>query len=161
MSITMSRRGENVSVKVKGISNRVKRPAAAFKQVGSYIAASNRRQFATHGAYYGTPWKPLKPDYLQWKVRSGYSRRTLVMTGGMRASFVSRPMKIEKYYGDTAEFGSDHWLEKFHQYGTFRNGKRAIPPRPIMKKTPVMVKGVAGIIKAHVLGEKTTIKQWM
>lgn len=156
-----TRGGEKVTQELKGVSRRIKNQTKAFKQIGSYIAASNRRQFATHGAYYGTPWKPLKPDYFQWKVKSGYSRKTLVMTGGMRASFVSRPMKIEEYKGTSATFGSDHWLAKFHQYGTFKNGKRAIPPRPIMKKTPKLVSGVSQIIKAHVLGNKITIRQLM
>ena len=161
MSVTVSRSGEDVSLELKSMAKRVKNPAKAFKQIGSFIAAANRRQFATHGAYLGKPWKPLKPEYLQWKIRSGYSRRTLVMTGGMRASFVSRPMAIEEYYGTSAVYGSDHWLAKFHQYGTFRNGKRAIPPRPIMKKTPKIVRGVTGIMKAHVLGKKVAIRQFM
>lgn len=161
MTITITSSGDDVSMDLKGVARRVKRPLPALRQVGSFIAASNRRQFATHGAYYGKPWKPLQPDYLQWKIRNGYSRRTLVMTGDMRVSFVSRPMSIEKYYGDSATFGSDHWLAKFHQYGTYRNGRRAIPPRPIMKKTKVLVRGVAGIIKGHVLGKKVKIRDFM
>lgn len=162
MSITVDASGlKKVKAKIRVMSKRVQNPSPAWKSVGSYIAASNRRQFATHGAYYGTPWKPLKPNYAQWKVRSGYGRKTLVRTGAMRASFVSRPMAIEKYYRNYAEFGSDYWLVKFHQNGTFRNGKRANPPRPMMKKTRKMTADVTSIVKEYVINGRASVRKYL
>ncbi len=150
-----------VKFRMKVISKRVQNPTPAWRKVGSYLAAANRKQFATEGAYYGKPWRPLKPDYLQWKIKSGYSRKTLVRTGAMRASFVSRPMDIEQYRGKTAVFGSDHPLAKFHHYGTQRNGKRVNPPRPIMVKTRKTVSDVTSIVQNYIVGNKVSIRTYL
>lgn len=150
-----------VKMRMKVISKRIQNPTPAWRKVGSYLAAANRKQFATHGAYYGKPWRPLKPDYLQWKIKNGYSRRTLVRTGGMRASFVSRPMDIEQYRGKTAVFGSDHRLAKFHHYGTRKDGKQINPPRPIMVKTRKTVSDVTSIVQAYITGKPISIRTYL
>jgi len=154
MSIIVVRHGDDVALHLKEVAKRVERPLPALKKIGSYIAQANRRQFSSHGTYYGTPWKPLKPDYAQWKLRSGYGRKILVLSGGMKASFTSRPMAIEQYSATGAVFGSDHWLAKFHQYGTHRNGKRVIPPRPIIGKNKRLTAAVKDIIKKYVTDGK-------
>jgi phage gpG-like protein len=162
MSLTIDdKAAKRTEAKLRVMAKRVQNPAPIWKVVGSYIAASNRKQFSTHGAYYGTPWRPLKPRYAQWKVRNGYGQKTLVRTGAMRASFVSRPMKIEKYYGNRAEFGSDYWLVKFHQYGTHRNGKRANPVRTMMRKTARMTSDIASIIEEYVLNGRASIRKYL
>ncbi len=151
----------NIKVRIDLTSKRIKNPAPVWVKVGSYLAAVNRKQFATHGAYLGKPWKPLKPEYLQWKIKNGYSRKTLMQTGAMRLSFVSRPVAIEKYYKKSAVFGSDNRLAPYHQYGTFRNGKRAIPPRPIMYKNRQTVRAVKSILADHIAGKRIAIKNYM
>lgn len=151
MSLSVSAKGgQRTKRKLRGMEARAKNLSPVWPKVGSLIANMNRLQWATDGAYYGTPWQPLSPDYLQWKVSNGYSGSLLVMTGGMRASFTSRPMRIEQYRGNSAVFGSDYWLAKFHHYGTFRNGKRAIPPRKLMVASERMQSGVAAVIAQYV-----------
>lgn len=151
MRVQMDRQGlRDVKYKVRGIARRSENLTPVWPRLGSFLAQANRRQFTSHGAYYGTPWAPLKPDYAQWKLRNGYGRKTLVLSGGMKASFTSRPMAIEKYYKQSATYGSDHWLAKFHQYGTHRNGKQANPPRPMMVKNRAVVKAARDMIDSYV-----------
>jgi phage gpG-like protein len=159
MGITMVAKSTgNVGLKLQEMAARAKNPQAAWVNVGSYLAAVNRRQFATQGAYLnGVPWKPLKPYYLQWKVKSGYSKRILMQSGAMRLSFTSRPMAVEVYSGSSARFGSDHPLAKYHQYGTKRNGKRVNPKRQIVKVTPKVRGDVKTILANHITGKHTNV----
>jgi phage virion morphogenesis protein len=146
---------------VKGVIHRVNNPNPMWKKVGSYLSMVNRKQFATHGAYLGKPWKPLKPEYLQWKVKNGYSRKTLVKTGALKISYTSRPMSIEKYMGDSAIYGSDNELAGYHYYGTRRNGKRAIPPRPVMRNARKVSKAIKAIATDYLMGNNPTVRKYM
>lgn len=134
--------------RARKMAERASNLTPAWPRVGAYLSAANRRQFQTEGAYYGTPWAPLSPDYMQWKVRNGYSRRTLVMTGQMRASFTSRPLPIERYSRRSAKFGSNSPIAKYHQHGT-----RHMPARPIMVATPVVMDNISTIIADYVTGD--------
>lgn len=155
MKISFDRGGvKSAQRTINKIAERSKNLTPVWPKVGSYMAASNRRQFSSHGAYYGTPWAPLKPEYAAWKISHSSSRKLLVLSGGLRASLVSRPMNIEHYSAQTAEFGTDHWLSKFHHPGTHRNGQQANPPRPLMKKTPKMTNDVGKIVRQYVLSGK-------
>jgi phage virion morphogenesis protein len=140
--------------KIKAIASRADNLTPAWPKVGSYLSQANRKQFTSRGAYYGTPWKPLKPAYAQWKLRNGYGRRVLVLTGAMKISFISRPMSVERYYKQSAVFGSDNRLAPFHQYGTHRNGKPAIPARPIMKVTPKVAADIKAMLQEYVVNGK-------
>ena len=82
-----------------------------------------------------------------------------MQTGGMRASFTSRPMAIEEYNGPSARFGSNHPLAKFHQHGTHRGGRRIVPARPMMRVTPKVRRDVKKIIQGHVMGHRTRIRR--
>lgn len=146
---------------LRGMSHRAQDLRPAWPKVGSYISQSNRKQFTSKGAYYGTPWKPLKPEYAAWKLHHGHGRRMLVVTGTMKMSFTSRPMSIEKYYRKKAVFGSDNRLAAYHQYGTRRNGKRAIPARPMMKATPKLKRDVAQIVLTYVVHGKVAVKDFI
>lgn len=115
----------------------------AWPAVGDYMARTAAQQFATEGARLGTPWSPLKPPYLRWKIRHGFSPAILIRTGAMRDSYTSRPMSVEEYGRSSAEFGSDDPKAHFHQFGT-----RNMPARPILTKTPEM-EGTVGDVLAH------------
>lgn len=153
----------NASIKITDMRLRMKNLEPAWVKVGSYLSQVNRRQFATEGAYLGKPWKPLKPDYLQWKVRNGYGgRKTLVQTGALRASFTSRPMSLEVISGNKAMFGSTDRKAVWHQHGTHRNGKRAIPARPIIVKTPKLSRDIADIIAEYIVHKsRTTTRKYL
>ena len=159
MGITMEVKHSNrVTMKIQRMGMRARNPEGAWPHVGSYLSAVERRQWATQGAYLlGHPWKPLKPEYLQWKIKHGYSPRILMQTGALRLSFTGRPMSIEVYGKGSARFGSSHRLAHWHQEGTHRNGKRVNPPRPMMKLTPKVRNNVRDILADYVLGKRITV----
>jgi phage virion morphogenesis protein len=136
--------------------SRLRNPIGLWPKVGSFIAMVERKQFATQGAYLGKPWKPLKPEYLQWKIKHGYSKRILVRTGAMRASLTSRPMEEERYKKYSATFGTNVDYAKYHQYGT-----RYMARRPMFTKNPLIKRGVKGIVKDYFLhgASRTTVSQ--
>lgn len=104
-----------------------------WRRVGSWIARDNRRQFATKGAFQGTPWKPLAKSTLKQKLRSGGRRQMLRRTDALFRSFTGRPMDIEDYGVHEAHYGSSLQTAVWQQNGTHMHGKQHIPPRPIQK----------------------------
>lgn len=163
MGITMTAKSTgDVSMKLHEMAVRARNPEPAWENVGSYLSAAERRQWATSGSYFGTPWRPLKPDYLLWKAKHGYSSHILMQTGSLRMSFSSRPMSIEVYNGSSARFGSNHPLAKYHQHGTRRHGKRVNPPRPMMKVTRKVRADVKQILANYVTnGEHTRVMEML
>lgn len=126
-----------------------------WARFGLYLSRQVARQFSSRGAFFGTPWKPLTAKYRLAKRRSGGGSRLLVQSGQLRESFVGRPMRIEKYMGDSAEYGSDLDKAIWHQRGTHRNGKRVNPPRPMLVVRPQHRKFLKRLLKAHILGGGT------
>ena len=137
---------------IKIMRTRVNNPTPAFKSIGSYLALYNKKVFATNGAYGGKPWKPLKPNYLQWKVRSGYSGNTLIRTGKLRRSYISRPMDIERYLKSKAIYGTSVKYAGYHHTGTSK-----MPARPVMTVTKKMTKNINKIVLNHLTGKKTNV----
>lgn len=145
---------DEIKIKLRLLSNRAKNPRPVFVILGSYFAAHNRKVFATNGAYNGSPWKPLSPDYHQWKIRTGKSPNTLVRTGKLRASYVSRPMGIEVYGKMRARYGSNVRYAHFHQSGT-----RHMPARRVMVVNKKVRMDVKQIVEDYISGNKTSIKK--
>ena len=136
--------------RLNGVQRRVDYPDAAWKKVGAYLSREVRKQFMTRGANFGTPWRPLAPSTRAEKRRLGYPPAPLVRTGVMRRTFVGRPMQIEVYAGQVAFFGSASQVARWQHGGTFRNGRRHIPPRPILKVTPRVRKDIVRILDRHI-----------
>lgn len=155
MGVRIISDGSGTQTKVTKLVRRVEDLTPMWPKVGRYMARTTHKQFTTKGAFLGTPWKPLKPEYRLWKVQNGYNRNILVMTGDMRDSFINRPMSIEKYHRQSATFGSKHKLAIYHQRGTRRNGKKHIPARPIMKTTRGVRKDIHGMIEDYILRNRT------
>lgn len=148
-----------VKRQMNGIAKRSANVSPVWPRVGSFLSAAERRQFATEGSYLGTPWQPLKASTLASKSRRGFGgRKILVETGAMRGTFTGRPMAVEVYGGSSAIFGSNSQVAKWQHFGTHRNGRQAIPPRTIMKVTPVLVSGVADIVAAYILGKSVSTR---
>lgn len=156
MSVKIDRTAlRRVKHKVKRVGERADNPITVWPRVGSYLSNVTYRQFVTRGAYHGTPWQPLKPWYAQWKLRAGYGRTMLVLTGRLKASWVSRPMSIERYTRHKGTFGSDNPLVVFHQYGT----RRGLPARKMLVVTPKMVNDISDIFAEYVTtGRIGTVK---
>lgn len=156
MGMTIKEKNKGaVKRRLRTIEKRADNPEGAWPRVGAYLSRNVRRQFVTEGSHLGRKWKPLKKSYRLWKVRNGYGRKILVQTGSMRDSFVKRPMAIEDYRGRSAVFGSDHPLAPFHQYGTRRGGKRAIPARPMLIITKEVRQDIREILAKYVTGKRT------
>jgi len=148
-----------VRLRVKQGRKRIETPSGAWVKVGSYLAMVERKQWAMQGGYLGAPWKPLKPDYLQWKIKHGYSKRTLMKTGAMRASFTSRPMQVERYYKRSAVYGSKVPCAKYHQYGAPR---AHVPRRQIINKNPKIVRSIKYILMDYItFKSKTTVRRYI
>jgi phage gpG-like protein len=139
-------------LRVKAIKKRAGDVSGAWPSVGAYLSRVATRQFVTEGAYLGRPWAPLKSEYRLWKIRSGYSRKILVRTGGLRNEFTKRPMQLEEYMGNSARFGSTSDLAAWQHRGTTRNGKPHIPARPIIYVTPGISKDVRDILAKRIIG---------
>lgn len=141
-------------LRVKAIKKRAGDVSGAWPSVGAYLSRVATRQFTTEGAFLGRPWAPLKPEYRLWKIRSGYSRKILVRTGGLRNEFTKRPMQLEVYTGNSATFGSTSELSVWHHRGTKRDGKQHIPARPILYVTPTVSKDVRDILAKRIIGRR-------
>lgn len=149
MTIIVRGRREAKAVIAK-MRHRMNHPDPMWPRVGRIISSNTRRQFSTRGAHFGTPWQPLKPEYLAWKLSRGYPRQILVMTGEMRGTVTGRPLDVEEYLGQKAIFGTSNQLAIWHHGGTRRNGKRVNPPRPILKATPGMADEIASVVADYI-----------
>lgn len=117
---------ERVKRRLGSARDRSRDVRPAWAAVGDDVADAMAMQFMTAGAAAGRPWAPLNPDYLAWKVAHNYDPRTLHRTRRMRDSLVSRPMDIEEYHAEYADFGSSDEKLPFHQYGTSRMPQREV-----------------------------------
>ena len=145
---------KSVKGKVKMIERRLNNPKPAFQKIGSYLSLYNRKVFSTNGSYGGKAWKPLKPNYLQWKIKAGYNQGTLIRTGKLKRSYVSRPMSIERYMKNSAKYGTNVKYASFHHDGTSK-----MPARPVMKVTPKMAKSINKIVADYLVGNNTQVKR--
>jgi phage gpG-like protein len=147
--------GRRVAKRVRSIAGRAEDVTPAWPKVGAYLSRQVRRQFATRGKHFGTPWKPLKKQTRLQKTKLGFPRIPLVRTGDLRKSFIGRPMNIEIKRPQSAVFGSSLNKAVWQQFGTKRGGRPAIPPRPMLRITPVQSKEVGDIIRKFVMDRKT------
>lgn len=155
VEIVVTGRGVNSKRKLNGYKRRTSIPTPAWRKVGALISREVRLQFATRGGNFGTPWKPLTPEYAARKKAMGFPRQILVMSGKMRNSFTQRPMDIERYQGQRAVFGSNERKVAWHQYGTRRNGKRVNPPRPMLKLTPVLRRKIVKAVESYIVSGRS------
>jgi phage gpG-like protein len=156
MGVTVTITGPSrVSKKFKDMQQRADDLTPVWPKVGRYMSNVANRQFVTEGAFLGKPWKPLKPYYRLWKLRNGFSRKILVKTGAMRKKFTGRPMDVEVYGRHSAEFGVADQKAVWQQYGTHKDGKRVIPPRPILYANRMVKRDVRNIVKDYIVkGDK-------
>lgn len=151
-SFVVVNKAEITKRRLRAMGHRIENPEPAWPRVGKMLSQAVRQQFITRGSYLGTPWKPLKPDYLLWKVMNGFPWQTLVMRGDLRNSFTDRPMSVESYLGKSAVFGSDDRKVVWHQFGTFRNGKRVNPARPMLVVNQMIRDETTDIVRRYIRG---------
>lgn len=144
--------GDRLRRELRAREARLNTPDPAWREVGRYMAREVRKQFATKGAHFGTPWKPLAPSTIAAKRRGGWPRQPLVRTGQLKRDFTSSPLDIERYEGSSAVFGASSDVAGWQQRGTKRNGRQHIPARIILKLTPQMRQDVKDILDRHING---------
>lgn len=151
MSRNITIRGiDELIVKIDGLATRAMNPTPVFEKIGKYLAITNLEAFTTNGASNGSAWKPLSPNYKQWKVRHGMPFGILVRTGALRASYTGRPMGVEIYGKQEARYGSNIRYAHFHQLGT-----RKMPARKVMVVNRKMRSNVKTIVVDYLFGEET------
>lgn len=143
--------GRRLPKELRRMARRADNLIVVWPRVGRYLSRTARRQFTTKGAHLGTPWEPLKPEYARRKRLQGYGNRPLVLTGKMRDEFIQRPMKVERYEPQRAEFGSDSNIAVWQHGGTKRQGRKHIPARPILKQTPEVTQELNNVIYDYIV----------
>lgn len=142
---------------VAALKRRLKRAgeidfAKVGHRIGNIVARHVRRQFATKGVHFGTPWKPLKPATVKEKVSLGFPRNPLVRTGEMKMGVAQAPMDIEYFTKNTGTYGTGRQKAVWQHRGTRRNGRRVIPPRPILLVNEALERDVVAVIRKQALG---------
>lgn len=132
---------EEVHLTIDRMKRGVRDISPAATPIARYLGSQVRRQINSRGTHMGTPWAPLKPSYLKWKVDNGFPRTTLVKTGDLRKSFVRPGDLIQNRYPDKLTFRSKDLKAIFHQRGTGH-----LPKRPILVLTPEIKEGVREIV---------------
>lgn len=122
-----------------------------WPKVQVYISKNVAEQFDTRGLHFKTGWNPLDPDYGTWKIKHGHGTQPLVLTGGLRDSFLGLGRyAIKNWDRNSGKFGSRHPLAHLHQEGS-RGGK--VPARPILVIRTEMRDGITRIIGDHITGK--------
>ena len=93
-----------------------------LKEAQEHLQNQVRKLFQTEGRSLKVHWEPVKPDYLEWKLRKGYSEKTLHRTTTLAQSFHG---KVEE---ERLIFGTPVKYAMFHEYGTSK-----MPARPIFQ----------------------------
>ena len=93
-----------------------------LQETRRYLQRGVRKLFKTEGRSLNVNWKPVKPGYLKWKLKKGYSEKTLHRTTTLAQSFYG---KVEE---DRLLFGTPVKYALFHEFGTSR-----MPARPIFQ----------------------------
>lgn len=101
----------------------------AFRQIVRILERATRRQFASKGAYGGTPWAALKPATLARKRRQNQDTRILRATGALFESLVgeTHSAHILDLGRQTLRWGSSIAYGVYHQS---RKPRHVIPFRP-------------------------------
>lgn len=142
------------ALRLRNLSERAENIEPVWARFGLYLSRQVGRQFSSRGSWFGTPWKPLTPQYRLQKRRSGNGSKLLVSSGELKESFTGRPMKVERYSAKSAIYGSDLDTAIWHQHGTHKDGKQVNPPRPMLVRTPRMSKFLKRLIKQHLTNTK-------
>lgn len=97
---------------------RIEKDRHVLEQLADTTLANLKRR---HGVY-GPGWPQLKAATLAEKGAN---------TPRLESGAHSRGSYQTSITNDEASIGTNDPIEEFQELGTFRNGKRAVPPRPI------------------------------
>ena len=132
---------DQIQLRIDRMKRGVRDISPASVPIARYLGTQVRQQINSKGAHMGTPWAPLKPSYLKWKINNGFPRTILVKTGDLRKSFVRPSDFIDSKYPDRLTFRSKDLKAIFHQQGSGH-----LPKRPILVLTQEIKTGVREIV---------------
>lgn len=140
-----------------GIRAKDLRPAA--RKIRDLLTAGNRRNFESHGAYFGSTWPPLSPATVARKgnseigVRTGALKESLSGGRGRKTSATRTQVKVgTKRRGANLFAGGTRGLRRtlfgLSVGGALGRGSTgAQPPRPIVGATSREIRGANIILK--------------
>lgn len=106
------------------IQARANNLSVPLAQIGKRIVVDVGEQFASDGAWGGTPWAPLSEPYATWKEDHFPGRPLLVQTGEMRAHLLNYAQSV-RVTAFSMLYEPDSDIAYFHQHGTEK-----MPARP-------------------------------
>lgn len=88
--------------------------------------------FKSEGRYLGVNWKPLKPEYLRWKIKKGFFEKKLHKTTTLARSFTYQIGKNKVVIGTNVKSDRNGFpYPAAMEFGT----RRGVPARPFMAPT--------------------------
>jgi len=88
--------------------------------------------FKSEGRYLGVEWKPLKPEYLSWKIKKGFSEKKLHKTTTLARSFTYQVQNHKVVIGTNVKSDRNGFpYPAAMEFGT----RRGVPARPFMAPT--------------------------
>lgn len=111
-----------------------------FRKAEKDLSDIYTKHFTSNGS---GQWKPLDAEYGAWKSANFPGRPTLVRSGALFNSI--KKFSVREIKKDSARFGTDAKVAKFHQYGTF-----SMPKREIIFEPPLFAKKLAKEIADHI-----------
>lgn len=121
----------------------------AFEKWGDDVAEEVRLNFAAEGAWFGSAWAALSPQYAAWKALHYPNKTILRRTDKLFDSLTERPMAVERIGKQQAVFGTDVKYARYHQGGTVK-----MPSRPFLELTAELQRKVNDRILDHIMGKK-------
>lgn len=125
-------------------------PLPAMKEISKMQHKEVQEAFKVSGKNItGSPWKPLRPNTVKEKIRSGFQTRILERTGRMKSSFVTKTLTAKSIrIANTAPYFPQHQQGK--SGGTF--GAK-IPKRQMLGHSDRMVTNAMNIFQTFITNE--------
>ena len=136
--------------KLTYIGERGANVAPAWPAVADMISEEVALNFETQGARFGKPWVPLADS----TMAKGHPGPPLVRTGRLRRKLTTKRLPIIRLTGTTMTIGTTDRVATWQHGGTRRNGRRHIPPRVLIKASPLMARKARKILARYVLTGK-------
>lgn len=112
-----------------------------FRRAEKELSAIYTKHFSSNG---GGKWAPLDAEYGAWKSVNFPGRPTLVRSGNLFRSI--ERFSIRQIKKQSATFGVNAPVAKFHQYGTW-----SMPKREIIFEPPMFAKKLAKDIAEYIV----------
>jgi len=154
--ITIEADDNGLGVRLQGLADGMQDLSPVWKgPVHDIFTSMMREQFEKQGAYSGEAWKPLSPQYAEWKAKRAPGKPIMELWGYLKGSLLNE--------GDGADWHVFRSGPSWAEYGTrinyaathhFGDESRNIPRRQVIPKmTKAEGRNIAYAITAFLLGK--------